>query len=598
MPERVEWSADGTPRSARFDDIYRPAHGGLQQARHVFLAGCGLPQAWAGQRQWRILETGFGLGLNFLAAWRAWKDDPERPGRLHFVSIEAFPVSAGDIVRSAADQPELQLLAAELASRFWGLLPGFHRLEFEDGRVVLTLCIGDVQDALKQQQFHADSVFLDGFDPGVNPRMWELPVFKLASRLCRRGSRVATWTAAGEVRRGLAQCGFRMEKADGAPPKRHCLRGEYDPAWEPKGLAATGDTAAPGRAIVIGAGLAGAAAANSLARRGWQVRVLDAAAAPAAGASGLPAGLLAPHQSPDDNLLSRLSRAGVRITLQQAQRLLPEGEAWQRSGVLENRLDDLRGLPALGDALDPWTREAQPGAWWHEQAAWLRPRELVRAWLQHPAIERIGLARVQGLQRSGEAWQALGDAGVLAEGELVVLAAALDTARLAAGRIVLHPVRGQVSFSHEVPAGLPDTPWNGHGHFLPRVSIEGGSAWLTGSTYGRGERERDERSADHRANLERLRVLCPAAAALLAPQFEAGTVQAWTGVRCTSSDRRPLVGWLEPGLGVSTAMGSRGLTFAMLCAELLAAQLHGEPLPLERKLADALSLERVRATPS
>src|ERR1700749_3823486 len=102
MPELVEWQADGTPRSPRTGDIYRSSTGGLDQATHVFLRGCGLPQAWAGQAQWRILETGFGLGLNFLAAWRAWKDDPQRPRMLHFASIEAWPVSAADVERGAS----------------------------------------------------------------------------------------------------------------------------------------------------------------------------------------------------------------------------------------------------------------------------------------------------------------------------------------------------------------------------------------------------------------------------------------------------------------------------------------------------------------
>ena len=85
MAETVEWDERGIPRSPRFGDVYRTASGGLEQARHVFLAGCGLPAAWAGQPCWRILETGFGLGINFLAAWRAWKDDPHRPRLLHFV---------------------------------------------------------------------------------------------------------------------------------------------------------------------------------------------------------------------------------------------------------------------------------------------------------------------------------------------------------------------------------------------------------------------------------------------------------------------------------------------------------------------------------
>src|SRR3954470_20125860 len=113
MPERVEWQGDGTPRHPPLDRIYRSSSGGLEQARHVFLQGCGLPQAWRGQAQWRILETGFGLGLNFLAAWHAWKQDPARPRMLHFVSIEAWPVAAHDIVRSAQAHPELQPLATE-----------------------------------------------------------------------------------------------------------------------------------------------------------------------------------------------------------------------------------------------------------------------------------------------------------------------------------------------------------------------------------------------------------------------------------------------------------------------------------------------------
>src|SRR5438034_6086061 len=134
MSEAVEWLPDGTPHSPRFGDIYRSSTGGPAQARHVFLHGCGVPAAWAGRTQWRILETGFGLGLNFLAAWRAWKDDPRRPRLLHFVSIEAWPVAAADLLRSAKPHPELESLAQALAAQWFGLLPGIHRLAFEEGQ--------------------------------------------------------------------------------------------------------------------------------------------------------------------------------------------------------------------------------------------------------------------------------------------------------------------------------------------------------------------------------------------------------------------------------------------------------------------------------
>lgn len=329
----------------------------------------------------------------------------------------------------------------------------------------------------------------------------------------------------------------------------------------------------PAPVIVIGGGLAGAAAAASLARRGCPVQVLDTAGQPASGASALPAGLLAPHVSRDDNLLSQLSRAGVRITLQQAQALLRSGEDWGRTGVCERRSD---------------------GPITHADAGWIKPAALVRAWLAQPGIAWRGNARVARLERAGGGWKALDAQGMeLARAPLVVVAAAIGSAALLGNRVALNPVRGQVSWNlRDEALALPAQPMNGNGHFLPDIPWNGGRIWLTGSTYDRDDMGLDVRPEDHAANLARLSKLAPEIARQLAPQFDAGVVRAWTGVRCTCTDRRPLVGEIEPGLWVSTAMGSRGLTFAALCAELLATRLHGEPLPLERKLAAALDVQR------
>ena len=203
MTSPVSWGPDGSPRSTLFDDVYRSRgfHGmdrGLLQARHVFLQGCGLwspadaPLAWQGQRQWHVLETGFGLGLSFLATWHAWQQDPQRSERLFFTSIEAWPVAAQDIERSVAAWPELQPLAQQLAHAWRGLMPGVHRLVFEGGRVQLTLCIGPVDKMLREIDVAVDSVFLDGFSPEVNPEMWSLHTLKPMARLCRTGTRVAS----------------------------------------------------------------------------------------------------------------------------------------------------------------------------------------------------------------------------------------------------------------------------------------------------------------------------------------------------------------------------------------------------------------------
>ncbi len=609
MAEAVEWGADGTPRSARFDDVYRPAATGLAQAVHVFLGGCGLPRAWAGAAQWRVLETGFGLGLNFLATWQAWRQDEARPRLLHYVSLEAWPVAAADLLRAAVAEPLLAPLAQELARQWDGLTPGLHRLGFEGGRVVLTLGIGDAHELLRVLDFRADSVFLDGFDPARNPQIWSLPVMKAIARLSHRGTRVATWTAAGQVRRDLASCGFVVERQPGLAPKRHRTESRFDPAW-PRPDVDELPLPVPSHAVIVGAGLAGAAVAASLARRGWQVQVLEAAGAPANGASALPAGLMAPYQSPDDNPLSRLARAGIRLTWQEARRLLREGTDWGPHGALEHRLDDRRPPPALGDGLLPWTRVATPdqlaatgldassNVWWHERAAWVKPAALVHAWLAEPGVSLRCGVRVAAIEPLAEGWLVRDEAGqVVATAGVVVLCAAHGTGALAGDPIRTHPVRGQVSWGLHAdgarPTDGPVVPVHGHGHLLPEVPLPGGRAWMIGATYSRDDADVAPRAADQAANRARLAVLAPTLAQALGPAFDSGTAQSWTGIRCVTRDRRPLAGWLAPGLGVSTALGSRGLTFAVLAAELLVARLHGEPLPVERPLADALDPRRL-----
>lgn len=629
MPERIEWLDDGTaggsPFSPRFGDRYRSELGGLDQAKEVFLKGCGLPQAWAGQPQWTVLETGFGLGLNFLVTWAAWKADPDRPRLLHFVSTEAFPASAADVLRSAQTHPELIPLAEQLQAQLWGLLPGFHRLVFEDGRVLLTLCIGDAKAMLRDQSFEVDSVYLDGFSPQRNPDIWDVHTFKAVARCCRRGTRVATWTIARSVRDALAQCGFVVKKVPGIPPKRDNLQGEFNPAWEPKKAQPPPARRTPGTCVVVGAGLAGAAVAASLARRGWQVTVLDAAEEPAAGASGLPAGLLAPHVSPDDNPLSRLSRHGIRATLQQAEALLQAGD-WGCTGVLEHAVEHPRKRPEAwqadwADAAGDWSRPAEAAqlahcrlppdapALWHAHAGWVRPAALVDAWLAAPGVLSQGRSAVSRLSHASGQWQVWDAQGrELARAELVVLAAGYASRALAAGaetenagELALQAIRGQVSWGRHEPGtagALPSFPVNGHGSLAPAVplaGVAGGLAWVMGSSFERDNPKAEIRPEDDRHNFSRLQTLLPETARALAAQFEAGNVQSWAGVRCATPSRLPMLGPLADGLWVCCGMGSRGLSFAALCGELLAARLHAEPLPLEQRLADALAPQRVPA---
>ncbi len=719
----VQWLDDGTPVSPRFGDIYRSSSG-LAQAQWVFLQGCGLqrgrvgsPMAvgrplWAHARSWAVLETGFGLGLNFLATWHAWLADSERPQRLFYSAVEAFPPEASDLLRSAAPFPELGPLVNELAEQWHGLLPGLHRLSLDDGRVQLTLAVGDVRAMLGELSGAFDSIYLDGFDPQLNPDMWSLPVLKAVTRLARPGARAATWSVAAPVRDALATCGFVVERARGPAPKGNVLRATLAPHWSPRQRPqkdAPVQARAPGHCAVVGGGLAGASVAYSLAQRGWQVTVLDAAEEPAAGASGLPAGVVAPHVSPDDRPVSRLTRAGARATLARAAALLQERVDFGATGVLERHAPGERRLPESWQASlqDDAASATAPVSWpdtdertrqrataagvpldhdhhalWHSQAGWVRPAALARAMLSAPGVTWRGGQTVTGLRAIGAGWQVLGAASesgevaqgeyqapvrddlantpdlasasaaravgndeerhhdasnqVLAEADLVFITAGFGSVALlrhADGHALpLHALRGQVAWGPVPadagadapdPAALPTFPVNGHGSLIAHVPSLAGPMWVTGSTFERGQSEALIHEADHVINRERLAELLPSAAEVLDDQWRDGRAQAWAGVRATLPDRLPAVGAWAPSndqntesnrplaqdqqaqaatkneapgnrlpLHVLTGLGARGLTLSVLCGEIAAAWLHGEPLPVEAALAHKLRAGR------
>ena len=129
-----------------------------RQGRHVFLGGNDLPAHWAGARVFTIVETGFGLGLNFLATWQAWRDDPARPERLHFVSVEKHPCTREGLTEAHGRHPEFAPLAGTLQAAWPLAVPGLHRLQFENGGVTLTLAFADAADAVPKMRLAADAM--------------------------------------------------------------------------------------------------------------------------------------------------------------------------------------------------------------------------------------------------------------------------------------------------------------------------------------------------------------------------------------------------------------------------------------------------------
>ncbi|MBI2275896.1 MAG: bifunctional tRNA (5-methylaminomethyl-2-thiouridine)(34)-methyltransferase MnmD/FAD-dependent 5-carboxymethylaminomethyl-2-thiouridine(34) oxidoreductase MnmC [Dechloromonas sp.] len=611
-PARLEFATIGTPYSAAYDDVYHSAYGGPDQARYVFLGGNELPERWQGKDRFVILETGFGLGLNFLATWQAWRDDPQRCRRLHFVSIEKHPFTAADLATAHRVWPEFAGLAGEL-QQYWPVLtPGMHRLYLNGGQVILTLVFGDAATRLRTLDAAVDAFFLDGFSPAKNPELWSPYFCKGLTRLAAPGATLATWTVAGEVRAALTAAEFAVDKRPGFAGKRHMLVGRLR-SRRPDRHPAPSER----RAIVIGAGIAGSTTAHALAAAGWQVTVLEQGAAPGLGASSNLAGMLRPLPSADDNRLSRLTRAGFLATRALLARL--PAARWSSCGVLhlareaEHEAQQRRTVDQLGfspellqfvDRDEASRRLGQTvniGGWWFSGGGWVQPPSVCCAALA-AFPERITAhfnTTVERLEKSATGWQALdADGTVLAEAPVLIMASGAAAPRFAQfAWLPQRSARGQVSHLPAAAASPLATVLFQIGYAMPEID----GVQLIGASLAYDDDEASERTVDHADNLARLRLTLPDFASGSDPASLHGRV----GFRPMSPDRLPIVGPVpearpagsnarlhalprQPGLWCMQGFGARGIVWSALMADLLVSQLEGEPLPLENDLVDAL----------
>ena len=620
VPAELAFAGDGIPYSPAYGDVYHSAHGGLAQTRHVFLAGNELPVRWMGVGRFVILESGFGLGLNFLATWQAWRESGAR-GRLHFVSVEKHPFRRDDLAGLLAAYPESKSLADQLLRQWPPLTPGFHRLHFDDGRVTLTLLLGDAQALLPQLSATVDAVFLDGFAPAKNPDLWSPALLATVTRLCRDRATLATWSVAGELRHALENLGWRLERRPGFATKREMLAGIRTGAVSPAPTIEPGANTTGRSAIVIGAGLAGTAISERLAARGWQVELFERHAQPAQEASGNPSGILLPQLAKDDALAARLSRACYLYALRRLHELA--AVRWSPCGVLQiardgahedlqRRTVDELNLPAdFADFLDCSAakdivgREVVHGGWWFPGGGWVSPASVCRALLAAGAtsIRAHFATEVAALRQTTDGWLALAaDGSLLAAAPHLVLANAQAANRLLAQPLPLTPIRGQISYLPQRVVDAMEPPLR---HVICRagyVTPPSAGTVCFGASFDSGDSNLGIRAADHAGNLQRLEELLPGATQGIDPAQLDGRV----GLRSAARDRLPLIGPLPDtnaiagraltletlprlkGLHALLGLSARGMVWAPLAAELLASQLNGEPLPVESDLVGAV----------
>jgi len=599
----LDWQ-DGQPVSRRFGDVYFSRAGGLEEARHVFLAGNRLPERFAAlapDGAFVVGETGFGTGLNFLCAWQLFQRSAPPGARLHFVSTELYPLRAEELDAALRLWPDLDAHRQGLMHQYRVPAPGWHRFAFDRGRVHLTLLVGDARHTLQRLQGHADAWFLDGFSPAKNPELWEPALLHTVAEHSRTGATAATYSCAAGVRRALAAAGFQAWKAPGFGVKREMLCARLERAGSPR------RRPAQRRAVVIGGGLAGSAAADSLARRGWQTALVERHDRLAAEASGNPQGVLYARLSAHGTPLSRLVQDGYQYTLRLLRARLPcDGEQWSDCPVLQLAFDaqEARRQAALGalgfpdDMLRAAAAEEASalaglalacGGLVFPGGGWVHPSALCRELASHPGIALCSRRKALRLQRSADGWRVLEAGTCIGEAPVVVVAAGVASGGFEqTSHLPLRVNRGQITL---LPATRASAALRavlcGESTVLPaRAGLHS-----TGATFTR-EAGTEATAADNAENLAMLARLSPALyEALDGAALDSARLAGRAGLRCGSPDYLPLVGPLDesaPGLLLSTAHGSRGLITAPLSGEALAAWLEDEPAPLPADLMQAL----------
>lgn len=359
---KPEWR-NGQPYNPDFADVYFSADNGLAESEHVFIQHNQLLERFkqvAEQAvdnnfsQFVIAETGFGSGLNFLLTVKYWLQLSHASQTLCFYSLEHAPFCLEDLQRAHQAWPELAEHAQALQQVYQVASDGFHLLELFSGRVRLVLMIGEAEQMLGQCQASVDAWFLDGFAPALNQQMWSSGLFQQIKRLSRPGTTFSTYTAVGDVRRGLAEAGFAVQKVAGCGNKRHMLKGEFMPQAFTASTAPGYQTWFEGvvsnlgrksHIAIIGAGIAGLATAWSLVKRGFKVTVLEQGRRYGAQASGNPHAMLMPRLSLQDAADAEFYSSAYFHALRCLQQLDPQQQGWQQSGgcschplsALENR---------------------------------------------------------------------------------------------------------------------------------------------------------------------------------------------------------------------------------------------------------------------
>ncbi|MCG8673664.1 MAG: bifunctional tRNA (5-methylaminomethyl-2-thiouridine)(34)-methyltransferase MnmD/FAD-dependent 5-carboxymethylaminomethyl-2-thiouridine(34) oxidoreductase MnmC [Pseudomonadales bacterium] len=586
-PAELQWHDNGTPVSTQFDDVYYSSNNGLEETRYVFLQHNQLEARWqllpdTARESFTIAETGFGTGLNFLAAWQAWKNSPIEKATLHFISVEKFPLERKDLAKSLSTWSELKPLTEQLIDHYPPLVTGFHRIEFPKDRIKLTLIFDDAIKGFQQLIGGVDAWFLDGFAPSKNPDMWQPELFEQISRLSKKRATLATFTSAGVVRRGLESVGFEIKKHKGFGHKREMVSGEkhldntqashlpYNRSpWYING---NRPAKAISKVLVVGAGLAGSATASALALRNYDVTVIESENAIAQRASGNPVGMTFTRLSPFDNAQNRFYQKAYLYSINQIREgfeksPLIEGKDYALNGVLRFAFSEKEKLEqekllssglwpsSLAKALTPEECAALIdiqcpfGGLFLTEGGWLTPADLCQQLLSAENIKLHLNTKIESLSfdKPEQSWQVhLADSeqqsNHIVQADAIVYANSFGANKFPGLEFLpLRSVRGQITY---IPANAESQCFSHALNYEGYITPAKDGYHCVGATFHPKIETEAFREEDHQTNLTNLKKTIPNLYEKLGldttndPLAHRGRV----AFRCQSPDYLPMIG--------------------------------------------------------
>ena len=646
----IRFNKNGTPYSTQFEDLYFSDDQGLDETTHVFIKNNKLLARWKdwAEQQFVIAETGFGTGLNFLVTMLHFEEfdkQSENVGfKLHFISIEKFPISQSNLHKILLLYPQLKKYLQPLLEQYPIPVAGCHRLTFLGGKVILDLWLGDVHDVLPKIENKplglVDTWFLDGFSPSKNPEMWAQSLFENMALMSKDQCHFATYTAAGYVKRGLREAGFKVQKQPAHGLKKDMLVGSIVKSADTKSRLPY-YTRTPAiinhkkpKVAVIGGGLAGANCAYSLSKRGIKSTLYCQDDELAKGASGNAQGGFYPQLNAEAGHASQIHALSFNYASKLYRQLLSQGIHYshQWCGTIQLAFNDkvasryrkLIENQTWPDSLIHWIDAQQattlanvdlpyPGLY-VPQGGWISLPELVAGLIKAAGSSVAVNKQLTSLVRVNDIWQLNWQDGSQSEADIVIMATGSDSMDCEQmSQLPFRLVRGQVEAinSQNELANL-STVLCHKGYLTP--------AWqgthAMGSTYVKDDRQCDYRLTEQQTNLVMHQQALSKCDWINAIQ---PTDLGRAAIRCSTPDHLPMVGavpdtskqltqyqdlykalpaqyYSQPidheNLFMLCGLGSRGLTTAPLCAEILTSQILNEPLPLSSNLLNTLNPNR------